>query len=549
MSDNIISGLVASSEDAEQVQTSLLRSILSANADTEYGKKYSFSDISSIDGYQERVPLSDWETYKEPVSRMMKGEEGILTSEAPVYYCISSGMSDVPRYTPLTTEDILIQKKYWIDGIEESVASYFSSMSSKYSKGRIFYIGEFFRTFTENGVMSGVRIGAPYRLLEDSGELDLECFTSPKEVLFSEKLEDLLYIKVLFALKDRSVTSIQGIFVHKIVGLFDHLRKNWDHYVNDIATGTVSSHFKLSDEMRAYLEKNLKPDIARANELKRILPGDGKGLALKIWPGLQYVCTAGGSCFSGYMEALKKYIGLTPVHYFVYATSESSIGISLDMNGKDAYYTLIPEAAVFEFMPVDDPQKRPVMAWETERDKEYELYVTTRSGLYRYSVGDIVRVTDHCGKMPVVTFSYRKSQVIDLADENMTSRQIENAVTSLGEAMGTTIKEYCIDTEPFEGDGAKPYYTVYIETGMGRSINDAKCSELVDGFFGKENTGYGKAREAARLSGARVITLEKGSFRSYGASLSEKGYRMEHIRPLRIIINEAQRAFFRDHIK
>ena len=44
-----------SAEDASQKQ---LLSILKDNADTEYGKKYHFSDISSVSEYKKQVPFS-----------------------------------------------------------------------------------------------------------------------------------------------------------------------------------------------------------------------------------------------------------------------------------------------------------------------------------------------------------------------------------------------------------------------------------------------------------------------------------------------------------
>ena len=40
-----------------------LITILQDNADTEYGKKYHFSDISSVSEYKKQVPFSTFEDY------------------------------------------------------------------------------------------------------------------------------------------------------------------------------------------------------------------------------------------------------------------------------------------------------------------------------------------------------------------------------------------------------------------------------------------------------------------------------------------------------
>ena len=542
MSDSVLDDLKQKAEDGENTQKELLARILKKNSDTVYGSRYGFSKVDSYMDYQSRVPLTDWKDYEDYISRMISGESKVLTSDDVTYYCISSGASDQPKYIPLTSEDIELQGRYWIEGVGECINEYFRARGRSNTKPKIFNIGEYFLTEMENGTMSGVRAGAPYLFRENAGLTDYDLYTAPKEILFPGKLEDMLYMKLRFALEERSVTAIHAIYVHKIVGLFDYLCRNWEFFIEDIMTGRVSPHFGISDEWKAYIEGRLKGNPARANELKNIPLGDGKGLAAKIWPELKYVCVAGGSIFASYMRSLRKYIGRTPIHHFVYATSESNLGISLNMNSDDADYVLIPDAAVFEFMPVDGSPERPLMAWEVEKDAEYELYVTTLSGLYRYSVQDIVKVVGFYGRMPVVSISYRKNQVMDLAKEHVTMRQIEEVADHLGICMGAGILGFCIDAGESSGT---PDYTVYIETEMGRSNNDSKCSDIIDGFLKEHNKDYCHARETGALGIPRVVSLRRGAFRSYGAHLSDSGYRMEQNKPLHIISTEVQRDFFR----
>lgn len=542
MSESVLSRLKRISEDSERVQKELLISLVKRNSDTEYGKKYDFSGIDSLEDYRMRVPLTSWKDYDGLVSRMQNGEKDLLTSEKITYYCISSGLAAGPKYIPLTSADINIQKRYAYDCVKETIYEYFRQNGIEQADKHIFYTGEFFRTFMPDGTMSGVRNGASYRVLEKSGKIDLSVFTAPDKVLFPEKLDDLLYMKLRFALADRDVSAIHGIFVNKIVGLLDHLCRNWDHYIEDIETGKVSGCFDISDEWKEYIEKALPADRDRAGELRRITVGDGENLALKIWPRLQYVCVSGGSIFAHYMDMLRKYIGRsTPIHYFVYSTAESNLGISLEMNRPDRY-TLIPDAAFFEFLPVNnDWQTTPLNAWEVKKGEEYELLVTTLSGLYRYSVQDIVRIEDFYGTMPVVSVSYRTNQVMNLDEEKVTTRQMEEACAYLGKCMGTGITEFCMDAYTA---GDIPSYIIYIETQMGKSNNEAKCSEILDRALMDIAGSYAKARNAGRLGMARVITLRRGSFRSFGSYLSKKGYRMEQNRPLKIVTTEEQREFF-----
>ena len=79
---------------------------------------------------------------------------------------------------------------------------------------------------------------------------------------------------------------------------------------------------------------------------------------------------------------------------------------------------------------------------------------------------------------------------------------------------------------------------------MGRSNNDSKCSDIIDQFLQEKSNGYRNARESGMLGKAKVISLRRGAFRSYGAHLSDSGYRMEQNKPLHIISNDEQREFF-----
>ena len=144
--------------------------------------------------------------------------------------------------------------------------------------------------------------------------------------------------------------------------------------------------------------------------------------------------------------------------------------------------------------------------------------------------------------MPVISVSYRTNQIMNLAEEHLTTRQMAEACDELGKRMGTRVTEYCMDADK---EGELPRYTVYIETEMGRSNNDAKCSMVLDAILKDHVSAYEKARSSGRLGQPFVITLRRGVFRSFGAYLSKNGYRMEQNRPLKIISTEDQREFFR----
>ena len=54
----VIAGFEMSTKNPMAVQTKILMELLENNKDTEYGRKYGFGDIHSIEEYQEKVALT-----------------------------------------------------------------------------------------------------------------------------------------------------------------------------------------------------------------------------------------------------------------------------------------------------------------------------------------------------------------------------------------------------------------------------------------------------------------------------------------------------------
>lgn len=526
--------------DAVAIQERFLLERLAENKDTEYGKLFGFEDIHSVEEYQKELPITFHYDYEPAIDRQVEGENGLLTAEKPVFYCISSGSTDSPKYVPIVEQDIKRQYFYWYGFIRESIRRQIPDASDEELFGKIFETGEFRRNFMPDGTMSGVRAGALHRYLEARGEFDINCYTAPLEVVFPEEMEDMLYVKLRFALACRDVTAIHGVFVNRVVGMFRYLVDNWDAFLSDIETGKVSECFPVSHEWRRYLEEKLPADPDRAAELREIptenLP---KGLVRKIWPKIRYGQLIGGSMFSAYMERLWMYVEDLPIHFFTYAASEGCFGIARGIGEEDAYYVLLPDTCFYEFMPETGDGGRIYTIRDVEVGSKYEILITTLSGMYRYAIGDVVEVVGFEGQAPVVRVCYRKSQVINIADEKMNVRQLENAMRKFQRRAGCSAEGYCVD-----GDYTKklPCYILYLELAGGELPDDA--AEILDECLMESCSGYKRDRELAELGKVFIQPVPKGAFKAYGRFMAKLGRRKEQDKPLRILITEEQKAFF-----
>ncbi len=65
MGKKVLARLNSEAKNLAQCQEVLLTYILRDNAETDYGQKYDFSNIKSVGEYQQRVPLTHHDDYRQ----------------------------------------------------------------------------------------------------------------------------------------------------------------------------------------------------------------------------------------------------------------------------------------------------------------------------------------------------------------------------------------------------------------------------------------------------------------------------------------------------
>ncbi|XVE53033.1 hypothetical protein DITRI_Ditri02bG0172600 [Diplodiscus trichospermus] len=147
-----------------------------------------------------------------------------------------------------------------------------------------------------------------------------------------------------------------------------------------------------------------------------------------------------------YIPILDFHCGGIPLISTYHAASEGYFGINLEPLSKptDISYTLLPDMAFYEFIPIKEKHTElgdqlhhsgdvyDQDCTETQNNKEetepvelvdvklgqcYEIVVTTSSGLYRYKIGDILMVTSFHNNAPHFRFVGRQGVLLSIASE------------------------------------------------------------------------------------------------------------------------------------
>ncbi len=529
------------SKRAAEVQMQILDRLMHRNCETVYGKKYGFGAIKAVGEFQKKVPLCVYGDYEDYILRMVAGEEKVLTEEPAVYYCISSGTTGDTKYLPLTETDLKIQYTYAYGLLFGMVKEYYRDLPEEEVFGKIFQIGEFAKTYMENGTMNGIRSGCVYQWLDRDGKFDSGDYCVPKEVLFPDTLEDLLYVKVRFALAEEELRAIHGVFINRAAGVMDYIWRNWEMLLRDMEHGSVDECVGLSPRWREYVERKLPRNPLRAAQL-RLLSHETlrENMIKKIWPKVRYVLAIGGKSFAHYTKKMKEYAGDIPIHPYAYAASEGIFGIAEKMDQPDRYI-LFPEAGFFEFLPLNEGQveeNRPLFMWEISTGERYELVFTNHSGLYRYCMGDVIEVIGWYGQAPIVQFCYRKNQVINIAGEKSNQEQLAEAIKRFAFCMRCEVMGYCVQEDMSD---LLPRYQFYLEC---TDINSSGAEDILDDCLCRVNYEYQGCRKMNEIGKVRISYLRAGSFERYEEHLAKSGKQMGQHKQACILDTAEKKQFF-----
>ena len=529
-----------------ETQEKILMQIMDENKDTEYGKKIGFKDVHSIEDFQRIVPLSNYDTYDNYVERMLDGEENLMMARKCKRYCSSSGSVGKPKVLPKSGKDLWNMQCMGFAATPACAARWFKERGLKFPK----QIGPVAILLTGHPMRDGKMCNGagqvPFTYLKPISKFFM---TTPNEFMYPENEEavDTTYFHLRFALQRKDVTFLGSMVVTLLTTMFDYFEHNWELVCNDIEKGTIDPSIKCPPELRAKWEKKFKPMPKRAAEIrKECEKGFDDPIAKRIWPDFVWSYGMVGSTLAFYVEKLRRYIGDAPIHNMGYAAAEGYMAMPVELDVND--YVLLPRSIFFEFIPVDDPEcERPLTMQEIEVGKEYELVVTNFSGLYRYQIEDVVRVTGFYNKTPKVEFLYRNNLAMNIANEKTTTQMVDWAAVETQKKAGVSFKGYS-----FYADKSVDPVRYMLLAEPEEDISDEKIAEIeaiLDEMLSESNEKYFKYRRWGMLAPAKVNLLKKDTYADYREYLKKQGKILNQVKPVTVINTPEREEFFLSHIR
>lgn len=450
--------------NAGKNQEDLLISLVNTAQKTLFGREHDFENIHTVKEFQDRVPVADYEDLKPYIERVKKGQANILWTETPEYFAKTSGTTSGSKYIPISKEGMPFQ----IAGAQSALFHYISKKNNAdFVNGKMIFLQ-----------------GSP-------------------------ELEEVFGIKT---------GRLSGIVAHHIP---NYLQKNrlpsWETNIMEDWEAKVDKIVEETERENMTLISGIPPWLIMYFE--KLTERHGKKIK-QLFPNLQLIVT-GGVNYEPYRDKMEDLLGGKVDIIQTFPASEGFFAFQDDYT-KEGLLLLTNHGIFYEFIPLEEygkPNARRLTLKDIELNKDYALILTTNSGLWAYSIGDVVRFID---KNPYrVLVSGRTKHFTSAFGEHVIAFEIEEAMKATLEKYPAQITEFHLAPQVNPEEGL-PYHEWLIEFEKQPSDIELFRNEL-DQQLRKRNTYYDDLITGNILQKLQISRLHKNAFHEYAKSQGKLG--------------------------
>lgn len=455
--------------NAEENQEKLLLDLVKTAEKTLFGLAHNFSEIRTVEDFQNNVPVCDYEDLKPYIEKVKHGDRNILWPGTPEYFAKTSGTTSGIKYIPLTKEGMVYQVK----GAQSALFHYINQKNNAdFVNGKMIFLQ-----------------GSP-------------------------ELEDVNGIKT---------GRLSGIVAHHIP---DYLQKNrlpsWETNVIEDWETKVDKIIEETEHENMTLISGIPPWLIMYFE--KLSAKHGKKIK-QIFPNLQLIVT-GGVNYEPYREKMVELLGGKVNIIQTFPASEGFFAFQDDYT-KDGLLLLTNHGIFYEFIPLEefgrfDSAQRDIKRLtlkDIELNKDYAMILTTNSGLWAYSIGDVVRFIS---KNPHrVLVSGRTKHYTSAFGEHVIAFEVEEAMKATVEKHSAQITEFHLAPQVTVNEGL-PYHEWFIEFEK-EPENLENFAKTLDDEMRKRNTYYDDLISGNILQPLVISKLRKNAFLDYAKSEGKLG--------------------------
>ena len=451
-------------QNAVEDQEKLLISLVKTAEKTLFGREHQFENIKNVQDFQKHVKIADYEDLKPYIEKVKKGQRDILWTETPEYFAKTSGTTSGSKYIPISKEGM----PYQIAAAQSAIFHYISQKNNAdFVSGKMIFLQGSPELEEINGIQTG-------------------------------RLSGIVAHHIPNYLQKNRLPSLKT-----------NLIEDWETKVDEIVKETEKENMTLISGIPPWLIMYFEKLIER----------NGKKIT-ELFPNLQLIIT-GGVNFEPYREKMNELLGKEVDTIQTFPASEGFFAFQDDYK-KEGLLLLTNHGIFYEFVPLEEygkPDAKRLTLKDVELHKDYALILTTNSGLWAYSIGDVVRFIS---KNPYrVVVSGRTKHFTSAFGEHVIAFEVEEAMKATVEKFPAQITEFHLapQVNPTEG---LPYHEWFIEFEK-EPENLENFRKNLDDEMRKRNTYYDDLISGNILQPLVISKLRKNAFHDYAKSEGKLG--------------------------
>ncbi|KIM55204.1 hypothetical protein SCLCIDRAFT_1221347 [Scleroderma citrinum Foug A] len=493
------------------------RSALSAHGNAED----EVQDDMLLESYRSTIPLTNYDSYEPFINKFFDNDckesdlKDMFSPGLPYFLAVSSATSS-------KTAKFFPKYRHAPGGSYKSVDSNANPTSDTGGKNCVVYNLNYRQVIDVQNEDGDLVKKIPVTLMSSGSirmqnEIDVEKdpymlhltaprASSPMAVCFIRHYRTFLLMHVLFALAEPKLENITALFGTVFVDMVRYMEDEWDVLLDSIETGKIPD-WEGINHLLHYLEPKFPPRPERAANLRAIGKASQEvGWLVRVWPMLKLVVGIASGIFSASIPKMRHYLGPdVQMRSLGFTASEGYVGTVYDPSDMNLFKIATDD--VIEYLDVlrEESTKSLMSAWQVERGHQYEIVLTTRDGLWKYRLGDIIEIAgfDPDDGVPVVRYVERRNVAFRFGGAMVTETQLASAIFAAQDALGP-VAEF---TVVFDNRAMPPSlgFLVEIQDEICPKADEAPAQVLANLGTSNPNVLHGIGRQAMGRPTVRIV--------------------------------------------
>jgi hypothetical protein len=425
-----------------ELQHTSLDELIFSGRNTEWGKKYGYSDLGNYEQFKASVPISTYEEIFPYIDRMMHGEQNVLWASPISWFSKSSGTTNArSKFIPVSKESL--ENCHMMGGKDMITLLINNKPETRIFEGKGLSIGG---SLSNNPLNSSLLLGDVSAVVMKNLPIWAQIIRTPSlDVALMDDWDQKIE-KMAIETSKENVTSILGVPTWTLV------------------------------------------------LIEKILEITGKKSILEVWPNFEFL-VHGAVAFGPYRDMFQHVVFPSSEVRFleIYNASEGFFAIQDDLSLPDEMLLMLDYGIFYEFIPMGllgEELDKVVSLEQVELGVNYAVLITTNSGLWRYKIGDTVKFT--CILPYRIKISGRTKHFINAFGEELIIENAEKAISVACLQTNSEIKDYTAAPAYMEG-GKKGSHEWVVE--FSKAPKDLRIFvEILDHTLREINSDYDAKR-------------------------------------------------------